>query len=203
MCVPLAVPLDRCPLLLATLLYSDIRRKAFSTSSASKRAFERGSERHYTTLYSINLLVDDINIMSSIDDGTLSTTDNNSDNIYFPTTPDKEPITYTDNDATIEGTLYEIGRYYKRNGLFQMLFDHHAVSLGNGKLAVDSNNAVYYTSGKITDAHSFDDPCPPTPARFAKTLATRTAASRALPPDLDSHPHLARLVSTSRTSPCM
>ena len=41
MCVPLAVPLDRCPLLLATLLYSDIRRKAFSTSSASKRAFER------------------------------------------------------------------------------------------------------------------------------------------------------------------
>ena len=58
--------------------------------------------------------------------------------------------------------------------------------MGNGKLAVDSNNAVYYTSGKITDAHSFDDPCPPTPARFAKTLATRTAAKRALPPDLDS-----------------
>ena len=49
--------------------------------------------------------------MPNSDDSTLSTTDNNSDNIYFPTTPDKEPITYTDNDATIEGTLYEIGRY--------------------------------------------------------------------------------------------
>ena len=124
--------------------------------------------------------------MPSIDDSTLSTTDNNSDNIYIPTTPDKEPIIYTDNDATIEGKLYEVGRHFKRNGVFQMLFDHHAVSLSNGKLAVDSNNTVYYTSGKITDAHSFDDPCPPTPARFAKTLATRTAASRALPPDLDS-----------------
>ena len=40
--------------------------KHFSTSSASERAFERGSERTLTTLYSINLLVDDIDTMRVI-----------------------------------------------------------------------------------------------------------------------------------------
>ena len=59
--------------------------------------------------------------MPSSDDSTLSTTDNNTDNILVPTTTDKEPIIFEDNDATIEGTLYEVGRYCKRNGLFQML----------------------------------------------------------------------------------
>ena len=108
--------------------------------------------------------------MPNGDDSTLSTNTDNPDNIYFPTSSDKEPIIFSDNDATIEGTLYEIGRYYKRNGLFQMLFNHHAVSLSNGKLAVDSNNTVYYTSGKISDPHSFDDPCPPTAKRYAQSV---------------------------------
>ena len=144
--------------------------------------------RGHPTLNSIstNLFVASIIDMPNSDDSTLSTTDNYSDSIYFPTTSDKEHIIFLDNDATIEGTLYEIGRHYKRSGLFQMLFNHHAVSLSNGKLAVDSNNTVYYTSGKLSDPHSFDDPCPPTAKRFAGTLLTRTTAGSKLPPDLDS-----------------
>ena len=47
--------------------------------------------------------------MSITDDDTLSTADNNTDNYLIPTTSDKQRIIYIDNDATIEGILYEIG----------------------------------------------------------------------------------------------
>ena len=56
--------------------------------------------------------------------------------VYLDT---KEPIIWLDNnDATIEGTLYEVARYYKRVGLFQTLINHGAVLVGRGVLAVDS-----------------------------------------------------------------
>ena len=97
--------------------------------------------------------------MSSDGNESLSTA--NTDNYLVPVTIDKEPIIFNGNDATIEGTLYECGRFYKRNGLFQPLFSHRAVALSNGKLAVESPNTVYFTTGKIVDAHDFDDPCPP------------------------------------------
>lgn len=47
-------------------------------------------------------------------------------------------------DHPIEGTLHEVGRFFKRRGLFQTFLKHHAVPLSNGKLAVDSANTVYY-----------------------------------------------------------
>ena len=65
-------------------------------------------------------------------------------NYLVPVTTDKEPIIFEDNDATIDGILYEVGRFYKRNGLFQTLFAHRAVALSNGKLAVESPNSVYF-----------------------------------------------------------
>ena len=78
--------------------------------------------------------------MPSDDIESLSTA--NTDNYLVPVTIDKEPITFNGNDATIEGTLYECGRFYKRNGLFQTLFAHRAVALSNGKLAVESPNTA-------------------------------------------------------------
>ena len=76
-------------------------------------------------------------------DETTSTLSNNTEHNYLvPVTTDKEPIIFEDNDATIEGILYEVGRFYKRNGLFQMLFKHRAVPLSNGKLAIESVNSV-------------------------------------------------------------
>jgi hypothetical protein len=95
------------------------------------------------------------------DDSTTNTLSNTADlNYLVPVTIDKEPIIFEDNDATIEGILYEVGRFYNRTGLFQMLFKHRAVPLSNGKLAVESVNTVWYTSGKIVDPHfDFNDVC--------------------------------------------
>ena len=53
--------------------------------------------------------------------------------IMVPSTTDMEPIKWNGNDAAIDGTLYEVGLYYKRVGLFQALFEHRAVVLSNGK----------------------------------------------------------------------
>ena len=122
------------------------------------------------------------------DDNSSTLSNNNDHNYLVPVTTDQEPIIFEDNDATIEGILYEVGRFYKRNGLFQMLFKHRAVPLSNGKLAVDSVNSVYFTSGKITDPHDFNDPCPPTAKRFADTVAIYTSAGRKAPSDLSDAP---------------
>ena len=118
--------------------------------------------------------------MSNVDfdtnSNTLSHHTAHSD-IYVPTTTDGTPIRWIgDNDATIDGTLYEVGRFYKRSGLFQSYFRHHAVALSNGKLAIDSINSVYFISGKINDGHDFDNPCPPTVERLAAYNAEATAA---------------------------
>jgi hypothetical protein len=55
--------------------------------------------------------------------------------ILVPVDPDKEPIEWDGNDAHIAGILYEVGLYYERQGLFQSLFEHRAVTLSNGKLS--------------------------------------------------------------------
>ena len=98
-----------------------------------------------------------------------------------PITTDKERITHEDNDACIEGNLYEVGRFLKRTGLLQLFLKHRAVKASHGKIAVDSVNAVYYTSGRIVDPHDFDDPCPPSDERHAKSVALYTAAGKGTP----------------------
>ena len=100
---------------------------------------------------------------------TLSTADNTDP--FIPKYTDGTPIQWDGNYAhiVIDGALYETGRYYKRTGLFQLFFKHRAVALSNGRIAVESFNAVWFTSGRVTDSlasgktsHDFDDPCPPT-----------------------------------------
>ena len=92
---------------------------------------------------------------------------------FVPTYTDGTPINWDGNYAHIDGALYETGRYYKRTGLFQLFFKHRAVALSNGRIAVESFNAVWFTSGRVSDVlasgkttHDFDDPCPPTAQRF-------------------------------------
>ena len=84
----------------------------------------------------------------------------------IPVDSDNNPIRFDDNNATMEGTLYEIGRYYEDVGLFQSLLKYGTVVLSNGKQAVDSVQAAYFASGTIDDPRGWDDPCPPTPARI-------------------------------------
>ena len=73
-----------------------------------------------------------------------------------------------DNDAHIEGLLFEVGKNYKRKGQFQTFFKHHAAILSNGKLAVDSADSVHFITNKVQDDHDFDNPCPPTQQRVAE-----------------------------------
>ena len=127
------------------------------------------------------------------DDTTLSTADNSDP--FIPKYTDGTPIQWDGNYAHIDGALYETGRYYKRTGLFQLFFKHRAVALSNGRIAVESFNAVWFTSGRVADrltsgktSHDFDDPCPPTAERYANATAAYTARGAAPPPNLTRMP---------------
>ena len=84
----------------------------------------------------------------------------------IPVSTDKTPLVWDGNDANILGLLYEVDRYYKNKGLFQTLIRDRAVSLSNGKLAIEHPSAVWFLSGTINDPHDFEDACPPTVARL-------------------------------------
>jgi hypothetical protein len=114
-----------------------------------------------------------------MDDATSTTETSVQNNILVPTDTDKEPIIWTGNDAHIEGTLLDVGRYYERVGLFQPLFENRAVLLSNGKLAVETVQAVPFVNGTFSDPRSFDDPCPPTVERVAEHRTRTLAASLA------------------------
>jgi hypothetical protein len=110
------------------------------------------------------------------DDSTLSDTIIDK---LAPTTADGIPLVWSsDNEAHLEGLLFEVGKFYKRKGLFQAFFKNHAAVLSNGKLAVDAFESAYIMSEKIKDSYSFEKPCPPTAQRVANyDTATRTLGS--------------------------
>ena len=117
---------------------------------------------------------------NDVNDRTLST--NNS--ILIPVSTDKVPILWDGNDANILGLLYETGRYYTNKGIFQTLLRDRAVSLSNGKLAIEHPSAVYFVTGELNDPHDFDDPCPPTVERLQQhndevDLGTRAGDKKA------------------------
>ena len=66
---------------------------------------------------------------------TLSTADDISSETprdvskHLPVDIDKNPIILDGNPAHIEGTLFEVAKYYRRKGLFQQLFKNRAVLL--------------------------------------------------------------------------
>jgi hypothetical protein len=114
--------------------------------------------------------------MSADDDSTLSDTIIDK---LAPTTADGIPLVWSsDNEAHLEGLLFEVGKFYKRKGLFQTFFKNHAAVLSNGKLAVDAFESAYIMSEKTKDSYSFEKPCPPTALRVANyDDATRTVGS--------------------------
>ena len=110
--------------------------------------------------------------MSVTDDSDLSTLSNNK-SIYIPVSTDKQLLLWDDNDATILGLLFEVGKHYKKTGLFQPLFNNRAVALSNGRLAVEDPNTAYYITGAIIDDCDFDKPAPPSADRLAQALHGR------------------------------
>ena len=69
--------------------------------------------------------------MTSINNDDNVNTDNNTvkTDILIPVYLDKTPILWDGNDAHIEGLLFDVGRYYKRTGLFQTFLEHHHAPL--------------------------------------------------------------------------
>ena len=105
-----------------------------------------------------------------------------------PTYTDKTKIIWDGNDASIAGLLYEVGRFFKRTGQYQMLFKHRAVPASRNQLAVDDYNTVYFLTGKLSDTHDWDNPAPPTPQRYADANTALTTAGKRPAPDLKSMP---------------
>ena len=61
------------------------------------------------------------------DDAPLSTaTATAAQAVMVPVYTDKELIIWDGNDAHIPGVLHDVGKYYKRVGLFQPFFPRHA-----------------------------------------------------------------------------
>ena len=107
----------------------------------------------------------------------------------IPVSTDKTPLVWDGNDANILGLLYEVDRYYTNKGLFQTLIRDRAVSLSNGKLAIEHPSAVWFLSGTINDAHDFEDPR--ARPRWLVSSSTTTRSTSA-PSPARSAPHSPR-----------
>ena len=90
--------------------------------------------------------------------------------ILVPLDIDKDRLHWDGNPAHIKGILHAIGQYWERMGLFQPFIKDRAVLLSNGKMAVDSIQAVKFVSSDHHDMtqYSITDPCPPSPARITR-----------------------------------
>jgi hypothetical protein len=89
-------------------------------------------------------------------------------NPLMPTHTDGERIRWNGNYATIRATLYEHDKFLERKNLIQPFLKQHIAMLSNGKIAVDSYNAVFFLENPEKDPHDAHDPCPPTTARLKK-----------------------------------
>ena len=95
-----------------------------------------------------------------------------------PTDQDKQPIAWDGNPAYVDGILDECEKYYQRAGLFQNLLRTGAVALPNGKIAVDSVNAIPFHQDLVdVTTYSFKQPCPPTALRVDKYNKSKPVTS--------------------------
>ena len=100
-------------------------------------------------------------------DDTLSDTAN-SDSWKQPVNHDNSHIHWDENDASIDGALYQFGLWVERTGTYALLLEHGAVSF-KGKIYLDNEKAHIFImeilGNKNPIVHSITNPCPPTPER--------------------------------------
>ena len=65
-----------------------------------------------------------------------------------------DPVTLDDNPAHVAGFLYEVSRYFQREGLHSALIRYGAVVLNNGTTAVSKLNQIPFVLQSITYASS-------------------------------------------------
>ena len=64
--------------------------------------------------------------------------------ILQPTDLDGELLQWDGNNAKIIGLLDACGKHYTRKGIFQTFFQHRAVLLSNGKIAIPSKLTILF-----------------------------------------------------------
>ena len=118
--------------------------------------------------------------MSAInDEQDLTNSEQDTVNHLQPVTIDLLPIIWQDNDATIEGTLHEVIKYYKRNGHFLTLVEDRAVAVSGGRLAISDIDQIPFILKDLDDPRGFDNPCPPTATRVSEYDMNRPLSSPA------------------------
>ena len=81
---------------------------------------------------------------------TANSTENSSTNdILVPTDLDGDPLIWDGNNAKILGLLDACDKHYIRKGQFQPYFQHRAVLLSNGKIAVPSKATILFIMGEL------------------------------------------------------
>ena len=80
---------------------------------------------------------------------TLSTANSDNTDYPVPVDPNNQEISWEDNPAQLEGLVTATGDFWRRNGHFQTFLNDGAVLMHNGKLAVDSVQAVQLISGRL------------------------------------------------------
>ena len=101
---------------------------------------------------------------SSGDEDSTVTTD-----IYIPINPvSKKPLRWDGNDATIIGKLEETWKHYTRKGIFQELIAHRAAPMRNGKLAIETEDSIYFVLDMAQDTRTLLTMCPPLADRIAR-----------------------------------
>ena len=95
--------------------------------------------------------------MSHSDDENDST---NKSDYLKPYTANGQEILYLDNDATLGGILFEVGKFWKRKNLFQTYLKHGVVPVGS-RIATDDLRSVAFIEDHFTDPHGFENPAGP------------------------------------------
>ena len=109
---------------------------------------------------------------------TADSTENSSTNdILAPTDLDEDPLLWDGNNAKILGLLYGCDKNYLRKGQFQPFFQHRAVLLRNGKIAVPSKATIPFIMGELDDGRTFANLCPAIDERKADIDSERLALS--------------------------
>ena len=106
---------------------------------------------------------------------------NASDNTDYPVAKDRygDQITYDGNPACLPGIMHDVNKWIERTGHFKLLFEHYAVPLSNGALAIDQPDNIQFIDTLC--AHAIASAHPPrTHRRQARTHRRQARLRRAL-----------------------
>ena len=113
-----------------------------------------------------------------------NTTVSSVSSISTPSYIGGDAILLTENFAEIDGILYEVFRFWERNGAFLGLVKFRSVQLKGGKTAHESISALQFIEDPLLDPRSYEDRAAPTPERVEATVGAFFTDTK--PPGFDT-----------------